>query len=162
MTAVQLAFKTKINTLYLQATKQGLQSIDWYPSSDARLIKNSEPKNPAEKILLQTAKQLQEYFEGKRQTFDLKLDPVGTPFQKKVWSELQKIPFGKTLAYKDIAKKIHNPKAVRAVGTANGKNPFCIIIPCHRVIAADGTLGGYAGGLEMKKYLLDLEAAICR
>ena len=85
---------------------------------------------------------------------------AGTAFQKKVWQELYKIPFGKTAAYKDIAKGIKNAKAVRAVGSANGKNPICVIIPCHRVIAADGSIGGYSGGSDIKKKLLKLEGVV--
>jgi len=112
---------------------------------------------PAEKILRETVRQLQEYFAGRRTQFDIVLGLAGTSFQKQVWKELSKIPFGKTVAYKDIAGRIKNPKAVRAVGSANGKNPVSIIIPCHRVIAADGTMGGYGGGLTVKQQLLKLE-----
>lgn len=99
-------------------------------------------------------KQLQEYFEGNRQTFDLPLNPRGTDFQKKVWNALLKIPYGQTAAYKDI-----DPHAPRAVGMACNKNPIAIVIPCHRVIGSNGNLTGYAGGLEFKKNLLNLEAS---
>jgi methylated-DNA-[protein]-cysteine S-methyltransferase len=101
--------------------------------------------------------QLTEYFAGKRQDFDLRLSPEGTAFQKRVWQELQKIPFGQTACYGDIAERIGNPKASRAVGMANGKNPLPIIVPCHRVIGKDGSLTGFGGGLEVKKQLLKLE-----
>ncbi len=101
--------------------------------------------------------QLTEYFAGKRQDFDLRLSPEGTAFQKRVWQELQKIPFGQTACYGDIAERIGNPKASRAVGMANGKNPLPIIVPCHRVIGKDGSLTGFGGGLEVKKQLLNLE-----
>ena len=101
--------------------------------------------------------QVGEYLEGKRRTFDLVLDFAGTPFQESVWRALRDIPFGATVSYKTLAAAIRNPKAVRAVGSANGKNPLCIIIPCHRVIAADGTIGGYAGGIAIKQKLLALE-----
>ena len=103
------------------------------------------------------AKQLREYFQGKRQDFDVPLDLAGTDFQRKVWSALQKIPYGRTASYADIARRIRNPKAMRAVGLANGRNPVAIIVPCHRVIGADGSLTGYGGGLERKRTLLDLE-----
>ena len=105
-----------------------------------------------------TVKQFEEYFEGKRTQFDLKLAPKGTEFQKKVWSELQKIQFGKTMTYQQIANLLGNPKVIRAAASANGKNPISIIIPCHRVIGSDGSLMGYAGGLHRKKWLLEHES----
>ena len=108
-------------------------------------------------LLKKCCKQLDEYFSGKRKTFDVPLDAKGTKFQKQVWRELQKIPFGKTLSYGDIAKKIKNPKASRAVGGANNKNPIAIVVPCHRVIGANGKLVGYAGGLHRKAWLLKHE-----
>ncbi|MEX2489843.1 MAG: methylated-DNA--[protein]-cysteine S-methyltransferase [Pseudomonadales bacterium] len=102
-------------------------------------------------------KQLQEYFTGVRASFDLKLRPDGTEFQLAVLSALQRIPYGATRSYRDIAESIGRPKAVRAVGAANGRNPLPIVIPCHRVIGANGSLTGFGGGLEAKAYLLDLE-----
>ena len=101
--------------------------------------------------------QLNEYFTGKRKDFDLPLAPSGTHFQQKVWAQLQKIPYGQTRSYKDIAQAVGSPKGFRAVGMANNKNPIAIVIPCHRVIGADGSLVGYGGGLDMKQSLLDLE-----
>lgn len=101
--------------------------------------------------------QLNEYFTGKRKEFDLPLDPSGTPFQKKVWAALQQIPYGETRTYKQIAQAVGNDKASRAVGMANNKNPIAIVIPCHRVIGANGSLVGYAGGLHIKESLLELE-----
>ena len=101
--------------------------------------------------------QLDEYFSGKRTKFSLELNPVGTEFQKTVWQELQKIPYGSTINYGELAKRIGNPKASRAVGAANGKNPIGIIIPCHRVIGKDGSLTGFGGGLSVKELLLKLE-----
>ena len=101
--------------------------------------------------------QLDEYFQGKRTTFSLPFKLTGTPFQLAVWKELQNIPYGKTTSYKEIAQKINKPKACRAVGMANNKNPLPIIIPCHRVIGSNGKLIGYAGGLKLKNYLLELE-----
>jgi len=103
------------------------------------------------------AAQLDEYFEGKRRAFDLQLRPEGTAFQKSVWSILQTIPYGKTITYKDIALELGNLAAIRAVGRANGSNPIPIIIPCHRVIGADGSLTGFGGGLPLKQALLKLE-----
>ncbi len=107
--------------------------------------------------LQDTVVQLQEYFNGQRTIFDLKLNPSGTDFQKKVWKELLNIPFGKTATYLDMAKRLGDPKCIRAAASANGKNPLWIIVPCHRVIGSDGSLTGYAGGLWRKKWLLDHE-----
>lgn len=109
------------------------------------------------KDLKQAVEQLQDYFDGKRTTFSFKINPTGTEFQKKVWQELLKIPYGKTYSYLELSKKLGDVKAIRAVATANGKNPLWIVIPCHRVIGADGSLTGYAGGLWRKKWLLDHE-----
>lgn len=112
------------------------------------------------RLLLEVEKQLKEYFEGKRTKFEIPLNPKGTEFMKKIWKELLKIPYGETRTYKEIAEKIGNSKASRAVGMANNKNPIPIIIPCHRVIGSNNKLVGYALGLDMKKYLLDLERKV--
>jgi methylated-DNA-[protein]-cysteine S-methyltransferase len=109
-------------------------------------------------ILGEAERQLSEYFAGKRTHFELPLEPQGTEFQKKVWGRLRKIPFGKTRSYLQIARAIGSPRACRAVGGATGKNPLSIVIPCHRVIGANGTLTGFGGGLETKAKLLALEA----
>ncbi|QNO15593.1 methylated-DNA--[protein]-cysteine S-methyltransferase [Alkalicella caledoniensis] len=108
-------------------------------------------------ILVETSRQLSLFFEGKLQEFNIPLNPSGTTFQKAVWDSLKEIPYGKTVSYGDVAKNIGNPKSVRAVGQANNKNPIPIIIPCHRVVGKDGSLVGYGGGLDIKKYLLALE-----
>jgi methylated-DNA-[protein]-cysteine S-methyltransferase len=103
--------------------------------------------------------QLDEYFRGKRREFDLLVRPRGTPFQLSAWRQLQRIPYGATISYVEEARRLGNPQAARAVGGANGKNPIPIVIPCHRVVAADGTLGGFSAGLDRKRWLLDHEAA---
>jgi methylated-DNA-[protein]-cysteine S-methyltransferase len=108
-------------------------------------------------LLKEAARQLESYFAGELKEFSLPLEPSGTDFMKQVWSALCEIPFGKTATYGEIAERIGRPKAARAVGLANNRNPIPIFIPCHRVIGADGSLTGYAGGLDMKKKLLDLE-----
>jgi methylated-DNA-[protein]-cysteine S-methyltransferase len=108
-------------------------------------------------ILKDCLAQLTEYFAGKRTVFDINVNPAGTPFQKSVWNELLKIPYGETVSYGEIAERIGNPKSVRAVGLANGSNPVSIIIPCHRVIGKNGSLVGYGGGIENKRFLLELE-----
>jgi methylated-DNA-[protein]-cysteine S-methyltransferase len=104
--------------------------------------------------------QLGEYFEGRRREFELRLAPSGTPFQLRVWSALREIPYGRTASYGEIARKVGVPSAPRAIGVANGLNPIGVIVPCHRVIGADGSLTGYGGGLERKRLLLDLEAGV--
>ncbi|MBN2869768.1 MAG: methylated-DNA--[protein]-cysteine S-methyltransferase [Campylobacterales bacterium] len=108
-------------------------------------------------LLLRLEEELKEYFEGQRRTFDLPLNPHGTPFQKGVWETLLTIGYGETLSYAQEAERFGNPKAVRAVANANGRNPIAILIPCHRVIATGGGLGGYTGGVEKKAFLLTLE-----
>lgn len=108
-------------------------------------------------LIKETGKQLIEYFEGNRKSFDLKIEPIGTEFQKKVWQALREIPYGETRTYKEIAITVGNEKACRAVGMANNKNPISIIVPCHRVIGSNGKLVGYAGGMDIKEYLLNLE-----
>ena len=125
--------------------------------SEISILDDGEVSNFVPKELEQAVIQLQEYFEGKRTHFDLKINPKGTDFQRSVWHELLNIPFGKTLSYMELSKKVGDVKAIRAVAAANGKNPLWIVIPCHRVIGADGSLTGYAGGLGRKKWLLDLE-----
>ena len=112
------------------------------------------------RLIQEACLQFDEYFSGKRRTFDLPLSTNGTPFQQKVWKQLQEIPYGQTISYSQLAKAVGNPKACRAVGSANGKNPIPIIIPCHRVIASNGGLGGFACGLDVKIRLLELEKII--
>ncbi|MBP6759488.1 MAG: methylated-DNA--[protein]-cysteine S-methyltransferase [Flavobacterium sp.] len=108
-------------------------------------------------VLQEAVSQLKDYFEGKRTHFDFKLNPKGTEFQQKVWKALLEIPFGKTMSYMELSKKLGDVKAIRAVASANGKNPLWIVVPCHRVIGTDGSLTGYAGGLWRKKWLLEHE-----
>lgn len=141
-----------LGPLYLVASEKGLKGL-YKKLQPCPIIKNSKDN----KYLKLGFEQLELYFAGRLKIFSVSLDLDGTDFQKIVWRSLTKIPYGQTRSYKDIAKKIGKPKAFRAVGTANGKNPLCIIVPCHRVIAADGSLGGYSGGLKMKTKLLKLE-----
>lgn len=136
-------------SLYLVATETHLINIQFTQPQKA-LLQTTE-------LLSMATIQLDEYFQGKRTTFSLPFKLTGTPFQLAVWKELQNIPYGKTTSYKEIAQKINKPKAYRAVGMANNKNPLPIIIPCHRVIGSNGKLIGYAGGLNLKNYLLKLE-----
>lgn len=142
--------RTPVGNLFLTANEKELLSVEF---SDGK--EKSTSKKPL--ILKQAEKQLIEYFSGKRKKFDLKKKYSGTEFQLKVWKALEKIPYGKTASYEDIAKKIGNPNAYRAVGNANNKNKISVIIPCHRVIAKDGKLAGYGGGIGRKEYLLGFE-----
>ncbi len=155
--ALQTSVSSPVGTLYIAASSEGLQYVGW-EKQPIPVTKSLASSTAAEKkIVEKTKQQLAEYFSGQRKTFNIPLCTVGTKFQKDVWNALYKIPFGQTCSYKDIAAKIKKSKAVRAVGSANGKNPICIIIPCHRVIAADGSLGGYSAGLKNKVKLLELE-----
>lgn len=116
-----------------------------------------ESSQRSDDLFHEARRQLSEYFQGTRQSFDLPLRATGTPFQQRVWDELLRIPFGETRSYAELARRVGNPAATRAVGAANGRNPISIIIPCHRVIATSGVLTGYGGGLERKRQLLALE-----
>ena len=128
-------------------------------NDDSCSVGDFEAASLQEPLIKKVFSQLDEYFAGKRKDFDLPLNLDGTDFQKNVWNELQKIPYGETISYKTLSERVKgNPKASRAVGNANGKNPVAIIVPCHRVVAHDGSLGGYSLGLEMKKKLLELES----
>ena len=149
-----LVVASPVGKLRLVASEKGLVAID-VRNNSTQVV--TAPNASAEAILLKTKKQLEQYFAGKRTTFDVALDLVGTEFQVQAWRALCRIPFGKTISYGQQASNIKKPKAFRAVGSANGKNPIPIIVPCHRVVASDGSLGGYALGLKMKKQLLTLE-----
>lgn len=153
----QLKIKSKIGPLYLVASEKGLCRVLWEDQKVPAISEDELGTSPTGMILQKTRNQLNEYFEGQRKAFDLKLDLQGTDFQMKVWQQLLKIPYGETRSYKDIAKVLKSPQACRAVGTANGKNPISLIVPCHRVINSGGGLGGYAGGLPTKTTLLNLE-----
>ena len=122
------------------------------------ILSEGEVSKKIPKELKECITQLQEYFDGQRNDFTFKLNPQGTDFQQKVWQELLNIPFGKTMSYLDLSKKLGDVKAIRAVASANGRNPLWIVVPCHRVIGTDGSLTGYAGGLWRKKWLLEHES----
>jgi methylated-DNA-[protein]-cysteine S-methyltransferase len=142
-------YKTPIGTAKIVGNEFGISSITVLDDE----IETTEIPLPLKKCV----QQLEEYFKGKRTVFDIKLNPKGTNFQKKVWNELLNIPYGKTRTYLEQTKKLGDIKAIRAVASANGKNPIWIIIPCHRVIGSDGSLTGYAGGIWRKKWLLEHE-----
>ncbi len=158
MSGVYTTMQSPVGELTLIATDKGLAAIMWEKDDPARVRVKATRRNDRHPLLRDAVRQLKDYFAGKRQTFALDLDFDGTPFQKKVWNALLTIPFGETRSYAEIARKIGKPKAVRAVGAANGRNPISIMAPCHRVIGKNGQLTGFAGGLEAKALLLRLES----
>lgn len=145
--------QTPLGIAKIEGDKDGLNAITVIDTSDK--ITEIIPE-----VLEDAVYQLQEYFEGERKAFDLILNPQGTDFQNRVWQGLLTIPFGKTMSYLELSKKLGDVKAIRAVAAANGKNPLWIVVPCHRVIGSDGSLTGYAGGLHRKKWLLEHESPV--
>ena len=154
-------FKKRIDTptgkMTLVATADALAALVWDESGLARLGLAEAEADARCAPIRAAEKQLGDYFRGRLRSFDLPLAPQGTGFQRAVWAQLLKIPYGKTWSYQELARRIGNPAATRAVGTANGRNPLCVFIPCHRVVRASGEIGGYAGGVEIKELLLRLE-----
>ena len=149
LTLASVTVRTPLGLAQISGNELGIQSV--------RIIDEGELSSEIPVVLKDAVQQLSEYFEGNRTEFQLKLNPKGTEFQQKVWNALLQIPFGKTTSYQQLTLQLGDPKAIRAVASANGKNPLWIIIPCHRVIGSDGALTGYAGGLHRKQWLLDHE-----
>jgi methylated-DNA-[protein]-cysteine S-methyltransferase len=161
-TPMSHVFKTMISPvgqLTLVGSDRGLAAVLWEDDDPSRVRLRATREDRSHGVLVQAQVQLEEYFAGKRRRFSVKLDAAGTEFQTRVWSALRTIPFGETRSYGEIADQIGSRGAVRAVGAANGRNPLSIIVPCHRVIGANGKLTGFAGGLEVKARLLALEAS---
>jgi len=154
MTTNYLEHDTPIGRLLLLADEVGLTEIR-FAQEEGHAIEAAWTEGSA--LLEEAARQLDAYFAGTLRDFDLALSAQGTEFMKTVWAELVRIPFGRTVSYGQLAERIGNPKASRAVGLANGKNPLPIVVPCHRVIGANGTLTGFAGGLDLKRRLLEHE-----
>ena len=146
-----------VGKLKLVATDEGLAAILWENDRPRRVRINTGAEDTEHPVLVQAERQLAEYFAGQRKAFALKLDLAGTAFQVSVWNALLTIPYGETRSYAQVASQIGNPRAVRAVGAANGRNPVSIVAPCHRVIGSTGKLTGFGGGLEAKAFLLALE-----
>ncbi|THV61139.1 methylated-DNA--[protein]-cysteine S-methyltransferase [Flagellimonas alvinocaridis] len=142
--------QTPIGFAEFRGDENGLASVS--------VFDDKKPIGIIPEVLEDAIYQFKEYFEGSRKEFDLKLNPSGTDFQKKVWDALLEIPFGKTISYLELSKRLGDVKAIRAVASANGKNPLWIVVPCHRVIGTNGDLTGYAGGLHRKKWLLEHES----
>ena len=150
--------ETPIGTMRIVGSARGIERVDLPRSAANEPDPSWRPAETSPPAALRDAElQLAEYFEGTRRDFDLPLSAEGTPFQRQVWDELRRIPYGETISYGELARRIGRPAASRAVGAANGRNPIAIVVPCHRVIGADGTLIGYGGGLPVKEALLALE-----
>jgi methylated-DNA-[protein]-cysteine S-methyltransferase len=156
MSYLQLAIHSSLGPLYLVASGEGLVGVYWDEQKVPHL--KDRAGGEAASHLMLAAEQIQAYLSGERKDFDIPLAMKGTAFQREVWNELLRIPYGQTISYSELANRVKRPKAWRAVGSANGKNPLCLIIPCHRVIASNASLGGYSGGLERKRRLLELES----
>ena len=154
--AAQSRIDTPLGAMTLAATSQGLAGA-WFDAQAHHPGELDAPLQPGQRWLKQAARELQDYFAGKRRDFSVPLDPQGTPFQQRVWRVLRGIPCGALHRYGDIAREIGSPDAARAVGAAVGRNPLSVIVPCHRVVGRDGSLTGYAGGLPRKEALLQLE-----
>jgi methylated-DNA-[protein]-cysteine S-methyltransferase len=153
--------ETPVGPLRLYFTEQGLTALEFAGEGSSPAPANDAPPAQLKPLIAAVKQQLKSYFEGIPTDFvDLALAPQGTPFQLRVWQELRRIPRGQAISYKELARRVGNPRATRAVGQANGRNPIPLIIPCHRVIAADGSLGGYSSGLERKRWLLRHEGAM--
>jgi methylated-DNA-[protein]-cysteine S-methyltransferase len=160
---MSLAYKiieSPVGKLKLIGSDQGLVAILWENDKPRRVPLRDLQENNGHRILVKTEQQLKEYFAGKRKEFSVALDMRGTSFQNNVWNALLAIPFGETRTYGQLAKQLGRPRASRAVGAANGRNPVSIIVPCHRVIGSSGKLTGFAGGLDKKAHLLDLEKRV--
>ncbi len=155
MTLYESTMNTPVGALRLLASDRGVAGI--YFQEHKNTPERSTSPDPDHPMLKMLSLQLQQYFDGARRRFEIPLDPQGTEFQKQVWSGLTEIPFGKTESYGQLATRLGNPLASRAVGRANGLNPISIVVPCHRVVGASGKLTGYAGGLEAKQWLLQHE-----
>lgn len=160
MTYATRTMVSPVGELTLIASEQGLAAILWENDDPARVRLTPRVEAAEHPVLDEAARQLDAYFAGERQAFDLLLDFHGTDFQKRVWAALLAIPFGETRSYAQIARAIGSPTAFRAVGAANGRNPISIVAPCHRVIGANGALTGFAGGLAAKQHLLELEGIL--
>lgn len=145
---------TPLGDLLLVAVDGALTKVHFAPYEEP-----DTPATPDVSVLVEAARQLAEHFDGQRTDFDLPLAPPGTAFQQRVWDELRRIPYGTTTTYGELAQRLGDPRCVRAVGLANGRNPIAVVVPCHRVIGSDGKLRGYAGGIERKQRLLALESA---
>jgi len=148
-----------VGPLFVAADEEGLHAIEFRENRHP-VKRKADWREGDNAVLRRARRQLDEYFSGKRRAFDLPLSPAGTEFQRSVWTKLATIPYGETISYAQLASRVGKPSAMRAVGAANGRNPLPIVLPCHRVIGADGSLTGFGGGLPTKQFLLKLEGAL--
>jgi methylated-DNA-[protein]-cysteine S-methyltransferase len=153
-------FASPIGELVITASDSGLTGVRFPGKGQVAAAPPDDGRGPASAILARACEQLAQYFAGSRTTFDIPLDPPGTPFQRRVWEALRAIPYGTTLSYSDLARRLGDLRATRAVGAANSRNPIPIIVPCHRVVGANGALTGFGGGLDRKRWLLEHEGAL--
>lgn len=155
-----IRFVTPLGTLFATAIGASLTGIYFEGGRHAPAISSGWREDPYSSPLRECAEQLADYFAGKRQCFDLPVMPRGTPFQERVWREIARIPFGETITYAELAARAGAPGSARAAGAATGRNPLSIVVPCHRVVGTDGSLTGYAGGIERKTRLLEIEGVL--
>ncbi|HEV8263788.1 MAG TPA: methylated-DNA--[protein]-cysteine S-methyltransferase [Gemmatimonadales bacterium] len=158
MSTTYTRLPTPIGELLLTASASALTGV-YFPPFEARADWSQDDNEP---VLVRTRRQLTEYFAGTRTSFDLRLEAAGSAFERRVWDALRKIPYGATTSYSELARRLGDVKATRAVGAANGKNPIPIIVPCHRVVGARGELTGFGGGLDRKRWLLEHEGALMK
>lgn len=156
-------YASPVGNLLIAEEKETVTYCLWEDTSDEQLTATwQEDKLQQSALMTETCRQLTEYFAGRRKTFDLPIQLNGTPFQRLAWNSLQQIPYGETISYAELARLMGHQKAARAVGNANHHNPLMIIIPCHRVVASNGKIGGYAGGIDRKTWLLEREKRVCQ
>jgi methylated-DNA-[protein]-cysteine S-methyltransferase len=153
-------FESPLGPVVAVADEHGLTHIDFVGAKYEQKVTSDWVEDPAYPPLRDCGKQLAEYFAGRRRSFDLPLAPEGTPFQRSVWREIARVPYGETISYAELATRAGAPGQARAAGAATGRNPLGVVVPCHRIMGSDGSLTGYAGGLERKRGLLDLEGAL--
>lgn len=157
MAAVVVVMDTPVGTLAVRGDGEAVTSVSFVQDRGSARAWKMSARNAGPAPVAEAVRQLEEYFSGRRRRFDLPLRMAGTPFQRAVWAFLLTIPYGRTYTYKEVAEALGRPGAARAVGSAVGSNPISIVVPCHRIVASGGKLGGYGGGLDAKRFLLDLE-----
>ncbi|MDN3656304.1 methylated-DNA--[protein]-cysteine S-methyltransferase [Ferruginibacter paludis] len=158
MTKISVYYDSPVGLILIEAVDDAITALLFKDEKDTGLFDGTAASD--NELIVKCIRQLNEYFEGTRRQFDLPLQQNGTAFQQKIWSALIQIPYGQTISYMELSKRTGDPKAIRAVGTTNGKNQLSIVVPCHRVIGSNGTLTGYGGGLWRKRWLLEHEAKI--
>ena len=151
-------YNSPMGTMLIVAADEGLRGLYFIDQKYYREVEDSWVRGPKHPVVRQTAREMEEYFAGKRKEFDVPLAAEGTPFQASVWKAISSVKYGASITYTELARRAGHPDAVRAAGTATGRNPITIIVPCHRILGSDGTLTGYAGGLDRKRGLLELES----